>query len=72
MAARKVVGRAVADKRGHYPTPEGVIRVVQPGEAFDLVEGGGTTSRWFTRLPESPKAKPIKAKGSEPEANDIA
>lgn len=68
MVALKVVGRAVADKRGEYPLPDGNRRWLQPGESFDLVEGL-TKGRWFTKLPESPKAKPTKAK---PEASDIA
>ncbi len=34
-----VTGRAVARKKGYYPTPSGICDSVQEGQVFDVVEG---------------------------------
>lgn len=61
---RKVVGEAVAIKRGHYPTADGVHTITyRPGERFPLLEGLEKGS-WFQAaskpLPPEP-APPVKA-----------
>lgn len=67
--ARKVVGEAVAVKRGHYPTPDGLHVVVRmPGDKFPLLQGLEKGS-WFQAaskpLPPEPDP-PVKA--HEPKA----
>ena len=63
-APRKVVGEAVAVKRGHYPTPDGAHVIVRmPGDKFPLLEGLEKGS-WFQAagkpLPPEPEP-PVKA-----------
>lgn len=51
----KVVGKAVALKRGHYPDTSGAVRIVPEGATFDLLEGKPTKSLWFKVLPAEKK-----------------
>jgi hypothetical protein len=64
MPAPKTPGKAVALKRGHYPDATGRVRIVEPGEVFDLVPGK-TTSRWFQPA-EKPYVPPKPAVKSTP------
>lgn len=58
---RKVVGEAVAVKRGHYPTPDGAYTVLRmPGDKFPLLEGLEKGS-WF-----QPAAKPMPKPDAPP------
>lgn len=61
---RKVVGEAVAVKRGHYPTPDGAHTIVRmPGDKFPLLEGLEKGS-WFqlaSKPPPKPDEPPVKA-----------
>lgn len=60
---RKVVGEAVAVKRGHYPTPDGAHVVLRlPGDKFPLLEGLEKGS-WFqasSKPMPKPPAPPVK------------
>lgn len=60
----KVIGKAVALKRGHYPKPEGGSRIIPEGQTFEVFEGL-TKSTWF-RMLDAPKpvteAAPVKGK----------
>jgi hypothetical protein len=47
---------ALATARGHYPGPDGVIRVVPAGTRFQLIEGKSTKASWFKVLPPEKKA----------------
>lgn len=60
----KVVGEAVAIKRGHYPTPDGTRTLIRmPGEKFPMLEGW-EKGTWFQAaskpLPPEPEP-PVKA-----------
>jgi hypothetical protein len=54
---RKVVGMAVAQKKGHYPMPDGRIRKIELGEVFQVLDGL-TKSRWFTLLKDTKDRQP--------------
>lgn len=64
-APRKVVGQAVALKKGEYVRPDGSTYWVQEGDVFDLVEGL-EKSRWFTRVQKG--AAPVLPK---PDATEV-
>jgi hypothetical protein len=67
--ARKVVGMAVAQKKGHYPTPDGRIRKVDLGEVFQVLEGL-TKSRWFTLLKDAKERQPGERLPVQPELEE--
>lgn len=56
-APLKVIGKAVALKRGHYHDVNGAVRVVPEGATFDLLEGKPTKGLWFKVLPPEKKSK---------------
>lgn len=66
----KVVGKAVATARGHYPLPTGGSRRIQEGETFDVYEGK-TKATWF-KLLETPKAAPAKPPAKAEKTDDVA
>lgn len=81
----KVVGRAVAIQRGHYPRPDGGSRRIEVGETFDLFEGI-TKGSWFKAIepgkpaptppvdatPPGQPLKKAKAKAPAPTPDDLA
>lgn len=75
MAARefKVVGKAEATARGHYPRPEGGSRIVPPGEVFDVFDGL-TKASWFkvTEMAAPAKNKPGPKPAGDKPAGDLA